>query len=248
LGDGFSRAFGISYQGKSGREETPHYTSWGISTRMIGGLVMMHGDDKGLVLPPYVAPVQVIVVPIMQHKDGVLKSARALVKKISRIARVQIDETDNTPGWKFSEHEMRGVPVRIELGPRDIDAGTCVVARRDNGAKEIIKIDEISRKLPEIFKQIHSDMYARALKRQEEMTYDANTYDEIIKIANEKPGYIRAHWCGDAACEEKLKKEHGITIRCIIKERGTDCAGKCDCVCAVSGKTAKYKVIWAKAY
>jgi len=244
LGDGFSKAFDITYQGKEGILCHPYYTSWGITSRMIGAVVMTHGDDKGLVMPPKVAPIQAVVIPVMMHKDGVLDSAKELEKSISKTLRTHIDTSDNTPGWKFSQWEMMGVPVRIEYGPRDIENKSCVVVRRDTGEKISMKVDDLKTELPKILQAIHDNMYERALKRQKKMTHNAKTLDEIGQIAKDKGGFIRAPWCGCEESERLLKETIQLTSRCILEELPEDTKEKC----AISGKPAKYIVMWAKVY
>ncbi|MCL2756340.1 MAG: proline--tRNA ligase [Firmicutes bacterium] len=244
LGTGFAKAFGITYQNREGREALPHYTSWGITTRMIGALVMVHGDDRGLVLPPHVAPIQAAIIPIMMHKQGILDAAKKLEKSIAKVVRTHVDASDNTPGWKYSEWEMRGVPVRIEYGPRDIENGTCVVVRRDTGEKAVVAVTNLKKELPKILQTIHDSMYSKALARQESMTYDARTLDEITEIAKTKPGFIRAPWCGCAKAEKLLKEKFATTSRCIVDEFKQNT----DIKCAISGEPAKYMVIWGKAY
>jgi len=244
LGDGFSKAFDITFQNKDKGLSHPHYTSWGITTRMIGAIVMTHGDDRGLILPPKVAPIQAVVVPIMMHKAGVLDAAKELEKSISKTLRTHIDTTDNTPGWKYSEWEMRGVPIRIEYGPRDIENKTCVVVRRDTGEKITIAVDALKDGLPHILEAIHENMYDRALKRQKKMTHKASTLEEIGEIARSKPGFIQAPWCGCEKSERMLKETISLTSRCILEEYPEDTKLKC----AISGKQAKYLVVWAKAY
>ena len=246
LGSGFAKAFGIKFTGRDGKIQTPHQTSWGVSTRMIGGIIMCHGDNNGLALPPYVAPIQVVVVPVMTEKPGVTEAAKKLADSIKRVARTHIDLTENTPGWKFAEYEMKGVPLRVEIGPRDIANGTCVVAMRTGGDKLTIKIAEIEKQIPILLKQAHEIMYNRALERLNSKTYDAKTLGEMLEIASEKPGFIRAPWCGSAECEKRLKNEAGITSRCIIENYNANTKDKPKC--AISGKPAKHLVIWGKAY
>jgi len=201
FGQGFAKAFGIKFQGRDGREQTPYTTSWGLSTRIIGGIIMVHGDDNGLVMPPHVAPIQVVVVPI-RNVD-----VNPLLKKIN--ARVYIDNSDNTPGWKFSEWEMKGVPLRIEYGPRDAESGTCIIARRDTGEKSVVKISELN--IPKLLQQVHDNMYKRALERMNSMTYNAKTIQEVISAP---PGFVKTKY--DPSWEAELKK-HAITPRCLLE-------------------------------
>ncbi len=243
FGDGFSKAFNVSFTGRDNSQQYPHETSWGMSSRIIGAVIMTHGDDNGLVLPPYVAPTQVIVLPIAQHKEGVLDKARALTAEISKYCRAKIDDSDNSAGWKFAEYEMKGVPLRLEIGPKDIENNQCVIVRRDNREKIFVSLDELETKIPELLKAVHDGLYAKALARREEMTYSVKNLDEMIENAENRPGFIKAMWCGDLACEEKLKEVAGVTSRCIpfVQEEITD-----TCVCC--GKKAKHMLYWGKAY
>ena len=243
FGDGFSKAFDVSFTGRDNTQQFPHETSWGMSTRIIGAVIMTHGDDNGLVLPPFVAPTQVVVLPIAQHKPGVLEKARELTETISKFCRAKIDDSDNSAGWKFAEYEMKGVPLRLEIGPKDIENNQCVLVRRDNREKVFVSLDELETKIPELLKAVHDGLYEKALKRREEMTYSVTNLDEMIENAENRPGFIKAMWCGDLACEEKLKEVAGVTSRCIPfeQEEITD-----TCVCC--GKKAKHMLYWGKAY
>ena len=243
FGDGFSKAFDVSFTGRDNTQQFPHETSWGMSSRIIGAVIMTHGDDNGLVLPPFVAPTQVVVLPIAQHKPGVLEKARELTATISKFCRAKIDDSDNSAGWKFAEYEMKGVPLRLEIGPKDIENNQCVLVRRDNREKVFVSLDELETKIPELLKAVHDGLYEKALKRREEMTYSVSNLDEMIENAENRPGFIKAMWCGDLACEEKLKEVAGVTSRCIPfeQEEITD-----TCVCC--GKKAKHMLYWGKAY
>lgn len=243
FGDGFARAFEITYTDKENKPQYPHQTSWGMSTRIIGGIIMTHGDDNGLVLPPAVAPVQVMIIPIAQHKPGVLEKAEELRARLKRICRVRMDASEQSPGWKFSQYEMKGVPLRLEIGPKDIEKNQCVLVRRDNREKTFVSLDELEAKIPELLEAVRQGMYDKALARREQMTYTAVSLEEMKKIADEKPGFIKAMWCGDQACEEKLKEEAGVSSRCMPfeQEHLSD-----TCVCC--GRPAKTMVYWGKAY
>lgn len=243
FGDGFARAFEITYTDKENKPQYPHQTSWGMSTRIIGGIIMTHGDDNGLVLPPAVAPVQVMIIPIAQHKPGVLEKAEELRARLKRICRVRMDDSEQSPGWKFSQYEMKGVPLRLEIGPKDIEKNQCVLVRRDNREKTFVSLDELEAKIPELLEAVRQGMYDKALARREQMTYTAVSLEEMKKIADEKPGFIKAMWCGDQACEEKLKEEAGVSSRCMPfeQEHLSD-----TCVCC--GRPAKTMVYWGKAY
>lgn len=243
FGDGFCRAFDIKFTDRQNQLQYPHQTSWGMSTRIIGAIIMTHGDDNGLVLPPAVAPIQLVILPIAQHKEGVLKKARELKERLATFARVKLDDSDNSAGWKFAEYEMKGIPLRLEIGPRDIENNQCVIVRRDNREKTVVSLDELEAKIPELLKAVHDGLYQKALARRESMTYTATTLDDLCAVANEKPGLIKAMWCGDEACELKLKEQAGITSRCMPfeQEHVAD-----TCVCC--GKPAKTMVVWGKAY
>lgn len=243
FGDGFAKAFDITYLDKDNQLKYCHQTSWGMSTRIIGGIIMTHGDDNGLVLPPAIAPVQVIVVPIAQFKEGVIDAAQSVKERLSKIVRTDIDVSDNSPGWKFAEYEMRGVPVRLEIGPKDIENGQCVLVRRDTGEKAFVPLDEIEERVPELLVDITKSLYQKALDRRENMTYVAHDMDEMCDVAANKPGFIKAMWCGDLECEEKLKEVADVTSRCMPfdSEPVSD-----TCVCC--GKKATKLVYWGKAY
>ena len=243
FGDGFAKAFGIEFTNKENKAETPHQTSWGTTTRLIGAIIMTHGDDNGLVLPPAIAPTQLVIVPIASHKPGVKEKAAEIEARLKEVCRVKTDNSDQSPGWKFAEYEMKGVPLRLEIGPKDIENNQCVVVRRDNREKYFISLDEIETKIPELLKAVHDGLYEKALARREEMTYNATTLEEFCNIADNKPGFIKAMWCEDRACEDKLKEVAGVTSRCmpLVQESLSD-----KCVCC--GKPAKKLVYWGKAY
>ena len=243
FGDGFARAFDIQFTGRDNTLQYPFQTSWGMSTRIIGGIIMTHGDDNGLVLPPSIAPIQVIVVPIAQHKEGVLEKARAVLEKLKTFCRARIDDSDQSPGWKFAQYEMKGVPLRLELGPKDIEKNQCVLVRRDNGEKVFVSLDELETKIPELLQAVRDGMYQKALNRRESMTYTATSFEELKKLAEEKPGFLKAMWCGDQACEEKIKDEAGLSSRCMPFEQE-----ELSDVCVCCGKKAKTMVYWGKAY
>ena len=244
FGDGFAKAFEIVYTDKDNQLKNPYETSWGMSTRIIGGIIMTHGDDNGLVLPPRIAPVQAVVIPIAAHKPGVTEKARELsdILKASGI-RTKVDESDNSPGWKFAEYEMKGVPVRIEIGPRDLEAGQCVIVRRDNREKITVSFDRLAETASQALDAVHAALYEKALKNRAERTYEAKTLDEMKKIAAEKSGFVKAMWCGDLDCELKIKEEAGMSSRCIPYEQEAISE-----TCACCGKPAKHMVYWGVAY
>ncbi len=243
FGDGFARAFGIQFSDKENKLKHPFETSWGTTTRLIGAVIMTHGDNDGLVLPPAIAPIQLVVIPIASHKEGVIEKADEITERLSKVCRVKADKSDQSPGWKFAEYEMKGVPLRLEIGPRDIENNQCVVVRRDNREKTVVSLDELETKIPELLKAVQDGLYNAALERRERMTYVAETLDEMVDIAENKPGFIKAGWCGERACEDALKEKAGVTSRCIpfgdhkVPEK---------CVCC--GKTAKHLLYWGKAY
>ena len=243
FGDGFARAFGIQFTGRDNTLQYPHQTSWGMTTRLIGAIIMVHGDDNGLVLPPNVAPMQVAVIPVAAHKPGVLDKARELTQRLSKVCRVKMDDSDNSPGWKFAEYEMKGVPLRLEVGPRDIEAGRCVAVRRDSREKTEIPFDELETAVPALLAKEQQALFDKALQRRNAMTYACTSLDDFIDTAANRPGFIKAMWCGDRACEDKLKELAGVTSRNIPfeQEHLSD-----TCICC--GKPAKHMVYWGKAY
>ena len=244
FGDGFAKAFGIQYTDKENKLQYCHETSWGVSTRLIGAIIMVHGDDSGLVLPPRIAPTQVMVIPIQQQKDGVLDKAYDLKDALSKDFRVKIDASDKTPGWKFSAQEVQGIPVRIELGPKDIEKNQCVIVRRDTREKTIVSLDEVNEKLAEVLETMQNDMLERAKTFLAGHINDAHDYNEFKAIAETKPGFIRAMWCGDEACENKIKEDTTVTSRCMPfndQEQISD-------VCVCCGRPAHKLVYWGKAY
>ena len=244
FGDGFAKAFDITYTDKDNKLVHPFQTSWGVTTRMIGGIIMTHGDDNGLVLPPAVAPIQVVIVPVAAHKPGVIEAASTLRDRLKADFRVKLDDSDNSPGWKFAEYEMKGVPLRIEIGPRDIEAGQCVIVTRHDMQKTIVKLDELETAVKAKLQEVRDGMYAKALANRERRTYTCKTMDEIIeKLAANGDGFVRAMWCGDPECEDKVKEVTGVGSRCIPLEQE-----QVSDVCVCCGKPAKQLVYWGKAY
>ena len=244
FGDGFAKAFGIQYTNKENKQEYPHQTSWGVTTRLIGAIIMTHGDDNGLVLPPAVAPTQLVIIPIASHKPGVIEKAEELEARIKNICRVKTDKSDQSPGWKFAEYEMKGVPLRLEIGPKDIENNQCVIVRRDNREKYFVSLDELETKIPELLAEVHKGLYEKALSNRENRTYACTTIEEIKKVLAEKgDGFIKAMWCEDEACEDKVKEETGAGSRCMPLDQEF-ISDKCVCC----GKPAKKLVYWGKAY
>ncbi len=245
FGDGFAKAFGITFTGRSNTVSVPHQTSWGVSTRLIGAIIMAHGDDNGLVLPPAVAPVQVVVVPIAQHKEGVLEKANELYNTLKAAGiRVKLDDSENSPGWKFAEYEMRGVPLRIEIGPKDIEQNQCVAVERHNRNKTFVPLDKLTDVVKERLQAVHDGMYQKALDNLSSRTYSCTSIDEIKSmLENNGDGFVKAMWCGDEACEDKIKELTGVGSRCIPFEQE-----HLDDKCICCGKPAKCMVIFGKAY
>ncbi len=244
FGDGFAKAFGIQYTDSNNELQYVHQTSWGMSTRIIGAIIMVHGDDSGLVLPPRIAPTQVMVVPIAQKKEGVLEKANEIKDALCAAGfRVKLDDSDKSPGWKFSEQEILGIPARIEIGPKDIEAGQCVIVRRDTREKTVVPIEEAAKKLAEILDKEHQDMYNRAYEHLHSSLYEVTDYEEFKNTIAKKPGFVKAMWCGDEACELKIKEDTTATSRCIPFEQE-----KISDVCICCGKPAKHMVYWGKAY
>ncbi|MBZ9606427.1 proline--tRNA ligase [Clostridium estertheticum] len=243
FGDGFARAFNIQYSDKTGKLAYVHQTSWGMSTRLIGALIMVHGDDNGLILPPAVAPIQLIIVPIAPHKEGVIEKATELKNILSKLSRVKMDISDKMAGWKFSEYEMKGVPLRLEVGPKDIENNQVVLVRRDSREKIIVPMSELETKVPEILKDIQKSLFEKAKNAQDTRTFNASTVEELKELLDETLGFVSAPWCGELACEEKVKEVAGASSRCMPfnmpEEKG---------VCLCCGKPSKATVIWGRAY
>ena len=244
FGDGFAKAFDIQFLDSDNQLKYAYETSWGVSTRIIGGIIMTHGDDSGLVLPPSVAPIQVVVIPVQQHKEGVIDAANNIAETLKAAGfRVKVDDSDQSPGWKFSEYEMKGVPLRIEIGPRDIANNKCVIVRRDNREKSFVSLDTLVESVNEGLENLCKALYEKALANRENRTFTAETLDELKEIADNNNGYIRAMWCGDLECELKLKEVADVSSRCM--PFGMEPIGD-KCVCC--GRDAKKLVYWGKAY
>ena len=244
FGDGFARAFDITFTGKDNTLHYPHQTSWGVSTRMIAGIIMVHGDNNGLVLPPRVAPIQVVVIPVAQHKEGVLEANQAVVDRLRAAGfRVKMDSSDQSAGWKFAEYEMKGVPLRLELGPKDIEKNQCVLVRRDSGEKAFVSLDGIEKTVQTMLDEIHQGLYARAQKNLEDNTYACASLEEVKEKMSSQGGFAKTMWCGDLGCELRMKEEAGVSSRCIPLEQ--EHLGD---TCAICGKPAKHMVYWGVAY
>lgn len=244
FGDGFARAFDITFTGKDNQPHFPHQTSWGVSTRLIGGIIMTHGDNNGLVLPPRIAPIQVVVIPVAQHKEGVLEANRAIMARLQAAGiRVKLDDSDNSPGWKFAEYEMKGVPLRLELGPKDMEQNQCVLVRRDSGEKAFVSLDGIEETVSALLDAVHDGIYAKAKKNLDENTYACASLEEVKEKMQERGGFAKTMWCGDEACERRMKEEAGVSSRCIPLEQ--EHLGD---TCAICGKPAQHEVYWGVAY
>ena len=243
FGNGFAKAFDIQYTDKNNELQYVYQTSWGVTTRLIGAVIMVHGDNSGLILPPAIAPIQVMIIPIAQQKEGVLDKADELKKQLDSIGRIKIDDSDKSPGWKFSEHEMKGVPVRLEIGPKDIAANQAVLARRDTGEKKVVSLDNIEEEVSNLLATIQKDMLEKARVHREEHTFVAKDMEEFERIIEETPGFIKAMWCGEESCEDEIKERTGATSRCIPFEQ--EKIGE-SCLCC--GKPADTMVYWGRAY
>ena len=244
FGQNFAKPFEVKFQNREGKEEYAYQTSWGISTRLIGGIIMTHGDNRGLKLPPRVAPIQVVIVPVAMHKEGVKEKAEELYNSLSEKYRVELDVREQySPGYKFNDWEMRGVPVRIEIGPRDIEANKCVVVRRDTAEKIDVSLDELTEKLNEILESIQKNMYEECKKNVEQKTTVATNMDEFTENLNNNQGYVKTMWCGDAECEEKIHELTGAKSRCMPFEQE-----KISDKCVYCGKPADKMVVWGRQY
>ena len=244
FGDGFARAFDITFTDSNNQRVYPHQTSWGVSTRLIGGIIMTHGDNNGLVLPPKIAPIQVIVVPVAAHKPGVTEAAAQLRDALAEAGlRVKLDDSDNSLGWKCAQWEMKGVPLRVEIGPRDIENGQCCMVRRDNREKSFVAVADAAESAKALLEQVHKSLYERALKNREENTYVAHSLEEAKALQDEHGGFIKTMWCEDPECEKRMKDEAGMSSRCMpfAQEHLGD-------VCAICGRPARKMIYWGVAY
>ena len=244
FGDGFAKAFDMTYQDKENKLQYVHQTSWACTTRLIGAIIMSHGDNNGLVLPPAVAPIQVVILPIAQHKEGVLDKAYELKERLSKVFRVKVDDSSNSAGWKFAEYEMKGVPLRLEIGPKDIENNQCVLVRRDNREKVFVSLDNLEQSIQETLDAYAQSIYNKALENVKKRTYACTDIDEISKMLEANgDGFVKAMWCGDEECEDKVKELTGVGSRCIPFNQ-EEISDKCICC----GKPAKHLVYWGKAY
>jgi len=245
FGDGFAKAFDIQFTDKDNKLSYVYQTSWGMTTRLIGAVIMVHGDDRGLKLPPRIAPTQVVIIPIMQNVDGVMDKAREVAESLKKLGiRVKIDDSDKRPGFKYSEQEMRGFPLRLEIGPKDIEKGKCIAVRRDTLEKIEIDIDSAAQKSKELLDSIQKDMLETARVFRDEHTYEATDYESFKDTINNKPGFVKAMWCGDKACEDKIKEDTAATSRCMPFGDHKAIGNKCVCC----GRPADKLVYWGRAY
>ena len=244
LGQNFAKMFDIQFLDKDGVHKYAYNTSWGTSTRLIGGIIMVHGDNRGLVMPPRIAPTQIIIIPIAFHKEGVLDKANAIMDELKKSFRVEMDDRDAfSPGWKFNQWEMKGVPVRLEIGPKDIENNQVTVSRRDTLQKFTISMDNLTQTISILLDDIHSTMFKKAVKNREAKTHIITDYEEFKRVMEETPGFVMTMWCGARACEDKMKEDTGATIRCMPfkQEHFGD-------KCLICGGHQKHMIYAAKAY
>ena len=245
FGDGFAQAFGITYTGKDNTLHYPHQTSWGVSTRMIGGIIMTHGDNNGLVLPPRIAPIQAMVIPVAQHKPGVIDAASELLARLKAAGvRAKMDDSDQSMGWKAAEYEMKGVPLRVEIGPKDMEKGQCCICRRDNREKVFVPLTELEQTVAKLLDEVHEGLYQRALANRENHTKICMTLDEVRDFMQAEGGFAKTMWCGELDCELAMKEKAGVSSRCMPLEQ--EVLGENKCVCC--GKEAKHMIYWGVAY
>ena len=244
FGDGFAKAFDITFTGKDNQLHHPHQTSWGVSTRMIGGIIMTHGDNNGLVLPPRIAPIQAMVIPVAQHKEGVIDAAGDLLMRLKEMGiRARMDASDQSMGWKAAEYEMKGVPLRVEIGPKDMEKGQCCICRRDNGEKVFVPLTELEATVAKLLDEVHDGLFARAKANLENNTRTCLTLDEVKEFIQTQGGFAKTMWCGELDCELEMKEKAGVSSRCmpLEQEQVSD-------VCVCCGKPAKHMIYWGVAY
>ena len=245
FGDGFAKAFDITFTDKNNQLTHPFQTSWGVSTRLIGGIIMTHGDDNGLILPPKIAPVQVIVVPVAQHKAGVLEAADGLRARLAAAGvRVKMDDSDQSFGWKAAEYEMRGVPLRVEIGPKDMEKEQCCIARRDTGEKTFVPLAQLEETVARLLDEVHHNMYAMAKKNLEDNSFTAETWEQVKEVLERNNGgFVKTKWCGSLDCELAMKEKVGVSSRCMpLEQSGTEG------VCPICGKKCTTDIYWGVAY
>ena len=244
FGDGFAKAFDITFTGKDNQLHHPHQTSWGVSTRMIGGIIMTHGDNNGLVLPPRIAPIQAMVIPVAQHKEGVIEAAGDLLMRLKEMGiRARMDASDQSMGWKAAEYEMKGVPLRVEIGPKDMEKGQCCICRRDSGEKVFVPLADLETVVPQLLDSVHEGLYNRAKQNLENNTKVCMTLDEVKEFMETEGGFAKTMWCGELDCELEMKEKAGVSSRCMPLEQE-----KVSDVCVCCGKPAKHMIYWGVAY
>ena len=244
FGDKFSRAYDVTFTGRDNTLQYPFQTSWGSTTRMIGAVIMAHGDNNGLVLPPAIAPIQVIVLPVAQHKPGVLEAANSLKERLLAAGlRVSLDDSDNSMGWKCAQYEMKGVPLRVEIGPRDMENGQCVLVRRNDGEKIVVALADLESAVSEQLQLVHDGMFEKAKKNLDEHIFAASSIEEAKELQEKNGGFIKTMWCGEEQCELAMKEKAGMSSRCIPFEQEN--LGE---VCACCGKPARHMIYWGVAY
>ena len=244
FGDKFSRAYDVTFTGRDNTLQYPFQTSWAVTTRLVGAIIMTHGDNHGLVLPPAIAPIQVAVIPVAQHKPGVLDAAAAIRDRLTAAGlRVKMDDSDQSPGWKFAQYEMKGVPVRVEIGPRDMEKEQCCIARRDTGEKTFVPLADLESAVQATLQAVRDNLYDLAAKNLEDNTFDMTSWEEVRDMAQGRGGFARTKWCGKLECELAMKEKAGVSSRCMpLKQSGT--VGKCP----VCGEECTTDIYWGVAY
>ena len=244
FGDGFAKAFDITFTGADNQLHHPHQTSWGVSTRLIGGIIMTHGDNNGLVLPPRIAPIQAMVIPVAQHKEGVVTAASALLERLKKMGvRARMDDSDQSLGWKAAEYEMKGVPLRVEIGPKDMEKNQCCICRRDTGEKIFVPLEQLEDDVKWLLDEVHKGLYRRAKKNLEDHTRVCLTLEEVKTFMETGGGFAKTMWCGELDCELAMKEKAGVTSRCMPLEQE-----KVSDVCVCCGRPAKHSILWGVAY
>ena len=244
FGDKFSRAYDVTFTGRDNTLQYPFQTSWAVTTRLVGAIIMTHGDNHGLVLPPAIAPIQVAVIPVAQHKPGVLDAAAAIRDRLTAAGlRVKMDDSDQSPGWKFAQYEMKGVPVPLDIGPRDMEKEQCCIARRDTGEKTFVPLADLESAVQATLQAVRDNLYDLAAKNLEDNTFDMTSWEEVRDMAQGRGGFARTKWCGKLECELAMKEKAGVSSRCMpLKQSGT--VGKCP----VCGEECTTDIYWGVAY
>jgi prolyl-tRNA synthetase len=244
FGNNFSSVFDIKFKNLKNEYEFAYKTSWGLSARVIAAIIMTHADNDGLVFPPDIAPIQIVIIPISIKTPGVKDEANKIYKELKENFRVKIDMSDQTPGWKFAEYEMKGVPVRLEIGPREIGKNSCILVRRDTREKQVVQTANIKEEIEKLLDNIKKDLYSAALLRRDSKIFSAANINEFSKISKTKEGFIKTTWCNDLNCEEKIKNDFGLSSRCMpFDENIPDGA-----ICPICGKIASKIIFWGRSY